>query len=76
MAQWKIVEGYEVKETIALWMIREIGQTSDYPHYSVPKTLTGKPDIYNAHYSDNRKDHYGMNEITVAAIMMALGYKV
>jgi hypothetical protein len=76
MAKWKVVQGYEVKETIAFWMIREIGQTTECPHYSVPKTLASELDIYNGHYSDNRRDHYGMNEINIAAIMMALGYKV
>ena len=73
---WTVFNTYcgqiEVKSTKNIYMLREVGQTSEYPHYTVRKDSWGKPDMNTLHFSDPDNEYrFGMREIAVAAITIA-----
>lgn len=51
-----------------LLMVREVGQTTEYPHTTV-KIVNGEADFSTLHHSDpGNTGRFGMREVVIAAI--------
>ena len=74
---WQVVDTecgqVEVKKTNKLIMLREVGQTSEYPHSTVSLDWWGNPDLSTLHHSDSgNKGRFGMREVVQAAVTIAV----
>ena len=77
MATWNVVStpngNYEAKITDNVMMLREVGQTTNYPHSTV-RLVNGQPDFSTFHHSDpDNTGRFGQREIVLAALRVLRG---
>lgn len=77
MAEWNVVStpngDYEAKQTDNVLMMREVGQTKNYPHSTV-SIVDGEPDFSTFHHSDpDNTGRFGQREVVMAALRVLRG---